>query len=159
MLSAGAATTAGAAVSIVHSGDPRARRTAISGVLMPDDRRYRAVAKELLARERPARLSGLTIIGDTGTVRLLPHHPGRPSLLSTHLNPGVLDVLARAAGAATDAPIVVSELRLEVLTRTGRQRWRMRGTQLGRLWRASVNPNGTDLRRIRTGAPAASEPQ
>lgn len=147
----GAATLATTALSIARGSHHATGRAAVDGVLMPDPTHYREIATQLLTRKHPERLRGLTITGDAGRVRVLRYRPGSPSFLSSYLNPKIIEVLARSAGATTNAPLAITQLRLEVLSRTGRQRWRLSGMQLGRQWRATVNPNGTDLRLIHTG--------
>lgn len=148
LLIAGAGTVAYAASRIVTDDGASGGRKPVFGVLMPDDAHFRDVANQLLARKRPEKLRGMTIVGAGGKVTVIRYHPGAPSFLSSYLNPNALQVIARAIGLHSDKAITVDELRLEVLRRTGRQRWRLRGTQDGRTWRAVVNPNGTDLRLI-----------
>lgn len=156
MLVAGAAVVAAAAVTI--AGDQHGAaggRRAVGGVLMPDDAHFRDIAGQLLARKTPERLAGMTIVGADGTVTVQRYRAGSPSFLSSYLNPNALSVIARAIAARGDAPITVDELRLEVLRATGRQRWRLHGSQGGALWRATINPNGTDFRII-SAAPAGA---
>lgn len=154
LLLAGAATVATAAVSIVSgSGGPSGSRSAQFGVVMPDATRYKQVVGGLLARERPRELLGLTVKGRAGEVALIhaKRRGGPTSFPSSYLNPGALALIARSVGARSDAIITVEELRLEKLSTTGRLRWRLRGQREGRAWRATVAPNGTQLRLIPTG--------
>lgn len=150
LLLAAAGTVAAAAITIVGDvGDNgRSSRKAINGVLMPDDAHYRDITNQLLARKRPEKLRGLTIVGDEGKVKVIRYKAGAPSLLSSYLNPNALSVIARAISVRSNATIIVDELRLEVLRRTGRQRWRLHGTQDGKTFRATIKPNGTNLRLI-----------
>lgn len=152
LLVAGAVVVALAAAAIIGDSGRSGSRQASGGVTMPDDAHFRDIAGQLLGRRTPERISGMTIAGAAGTVTVIRYAPGRTSFLSSYLNPNALGVIARAIGARADAPITVDQLRLEVLRATGRQRWRLRGTQRGKLWRATVNPNGTDLRVISTKA-------
>ncbi|UTI64205.1 hypothetical protein NBH00_23060 [Paraconexibacter antarcticus] len=157
MLVAGAAVVTAAAVTIAgDQGATAGGRKAVGGVLMPDDAHFRDIAGQLLARPTPERLAGMTIVGASGTVAVQRHRPGSPSFLSSYLNPNALSVIARAIAARGDPPVTVDELRLEVLRATGRQRWRLHGSQGGALWRATINPNGTDLRIVTAPPPAAS---
>jgi hypothetical protein len=148
LLVAGAGVTGGTASSLLSGTDSSSARAAVGGVLMPDEHRYRDVATELLERRRPVRLQSIAIGGDDGRVTVRRAAPGRPGVLSSYLNPGVMSVLARAAGASSDVPIIVRELRLAPAPGSGRQRWLLRGTRDGRPWGATVNPNGTDLRQL-----------
>lgn len=148
LLLAGAGTVAYAATRIVSDEDAAGGRKATYGVLMPDDSHFRDIANQLLARKTPEKLGGMTVVGAKGEVTVIRHQKGAPSFLSSYLNPNALQVIARAIGVRSDEQITVEELRLEVLRRTGRQRWRLRGSQGGRPWRAVVNPNGTNLRLI-----------
>ncbi|MCW3039656.1 MAG: hypothetical protein JWM31_1561 [Solirubrobacterales bacterium] len=149
LLLAAAGTVTAAALTIAGAGNGSASdRQAINGVLMPNDSQFRDVARQLLARKKPEKLRGMTIVGAGGKVTVLRYQAGAPSFLSSYLNPNALPVIARAIGVRSDEDITVDELRLEVLRRTGRQRWRLRGTQGGRLWRATINPNGTNLRLV-----------
>jgi hypothetical protein len=148
VLLAGAVVVALAAAAILGDSGRSGSRQAAGGVAMPDDAHFRDIAGQLLGRRTPERISGMTIAGAAGEVTVIRYAPGRTSFLSSYLNPNALGVIARAIGARSDDPITVDELRLEVLRATGRQRWRLRGTQGGELWRATVNPNGTDLRII-----------
>lgn len=154
MLIAGAGTVAVAAVDIVSGKDKAAaNREPEFGVLMPQADRYKAEVNELLKRKRPRQLHGLTVVGDAGKVEVLKARRGKPSFPSSYLNPNALSVLARAIGVRSDTLITVAQLRLEVLERTGRLRWRLQGEQGGRPWRAVIAPNGTNLKLI--GAKAA----
>lgn len=148
LLVAGAVVVALAAAAIIGDSGRSGSRQAAGGVTMPDDAHFRDIAGQLLARKTPERIKGMTIAGAAGQVTVIRYVPGGTSFLSSYLNPNALGVIARAIGARADAPITVDQMRLEVLRATGRQRWRLRGTQRGRLWRATVNPNGTDLRVI-----------
>lgn len=152
LLLAGAATVALAAFTIIdESGkDGRGGRTAVYGVLMPNDTEFRKVTSDLLDRKQPEKLRGITVVGAGGKVTVLRDQAGQPSFLSAYLNPNALQVIARAIGVSSDDTITVDELRLEVLKRTGRQRWRLRGTKSGAPWRATIAPNGTNLRLIPT---------
>ncbi len=152
LLLAGAGTVAAAAVTIVRSTDDAATtRSAQFGVLMPDATQYQAVVKELLARKRPRQLTGLTVVGEDGKVTVL-HAKRRSakSFPSDYLNPVALALIARSVGARSDTTITVDELRLEKLQSTGRLRWRLHGTQSGKVWRATIAPNGTGFRRVPT---------
>jgi hypothetical protein len=148
LLIAGAGTVGYAALTIADDEAATGGRKPVYGVLMPDDGHFRDIADQLLARKRPEKLRGITVVGEDGKVTVIRYQRGAPSFLSSYLNPNALQVIARAIGVRSDEPITVDELRLEVLERTGRQRWRLRGTQDGRPWRAVVNPNGTNLRLI-----------
>jgi hypothetical protein len=153
LLLAGAAAVGVAAVTILSDARaPDASHRGEFGVVMPEVRSYREVAGRLLARKEPQRLGGMTIVGAQGKVTVLKAQPGRPSFPSTYLNPNALSVIARSIGVRSDAQITVQELRLEVLQSTGRLRWRLRGVQGGRPWRAAVAPNGTNLRLLSTKA-------
>jgi hypothetical protein len=154
LLLAGAATVATAGVMIVKESDgPADARTAQFGVVMPDGARYRAVVADLLARKQPRQLLGLTVKGSGGEVTVFhAKRKGATSFPSDYLNPGALSLIARSIGARSDTVIKVDELRLEKLRSTGRLRWRLRGQQQGRAWRATIAPNGTQLRLLPTKA-------
>lgn len=155
LLAVAAIVVGSAATSIARSSGDVGGRASVAGVRMPDDTTFRAVTGRLVARHRPVWLASVRVRGDGGRITVERAVAGRPRFPSSYLNPGVLPVLARATGAASDDPIVVRELRLTVSPSTGRQRWSLSGTQDGRPWRATVNPNGTDLRRTRPAASAA----
>ncbi len=149
LLLAGAGTVGLATVSIVSAAKGTdGLREAEFGVLMPDATAYRTTVLELLERKEARPLRGLTVVGGEGQVTLLGAQDGKASFPSAYLNPNALSVIARSIGVRSDTQIDVEELRLEVLERTGRLRWRLRGTQGGRPWRAVVAPNGTKLRVI-----------
>lgn len=157
LLLGGLAVVAAAAVTIARdSGGAAGGPRAVSGVRMPDDRQFRDVARQLLARRTPERLAGMTVVGAGGKVTVLRYREGSPSFLSSYLNPNALAVITRAIAARGEPPVTIGELRLEVIRATGRQRWRMRGNQSGALWRATINPNGTDLRVIASAATAGA---
>ncbi|WP_354700260.1 hypothetical protein DSM112329_00526 [Paraconexibacter sp. AEG42_29] len=148
LLIAAAATIAVAATMIVEEADKPEGRKPVNGVLMPDDSRFRDIANQLLSRKRPEKVTGIVVTGEAGEVTVVRYKRGQTSFMSNYLNPNALQVIARAIGVRSDDPITVDELRLEVLRRTGRQRWRLRGEQSGQPWRATINPNGTNLRII-----------
>lgn len=152
VLAGGAAAIGVATVSIVSDArdSGTARRTTF-GVLMPDATQYRALVSDLLDRKHPKRLRGLTVVGAKGKVTVLNARADRPSFPSSYLNPGALSLIARAVGAHSNAPVTVEQLRLEQPRRTGRLRWRLRGTKAGRPWRATIAPNGTNLQRLPVG--------
>lgn len=151
LLVAGAGTVGVAAVAIVSNNRGPASSLRLEfGVLMPDATSYHAVVTKLLDAKRPQELSGLTIVGHQGEVTVLKSKKGNRSFPSSHLNPNALSVITRSIGVRSDTQITVEELRLEVVRSTGRLRWRLRGVQGRRPWRAVVAPNGTKLRIIRT---------
>ncbi|MCW2957604.1 MAG: hypothetical protein JWP18_407 [Solirubrobacterales bacterium] len=154
LLLAGAGTVAVAAVTIVNDSDrATGTRTGQFGVVMPDAGRYRATVAELLARDRPRELRGLTVTGTSGEVTVLRAKRRTVTTFpSSYLNPGALALIARSIGLRSDTVITVDELRLEKLRGTGRLRWRLRGEQAGRPWRAVIAPNGTDLRLLPVNA-------
>lgn len=154
LLLTGAGTVAVAAVTIVKGTDGSASaRTGQFGVVMPDAARYREVVGELLARDRPRQLRGLTVTGEAGEVAVLrAQRKSATTFPSSYLNPGALALIARSIGVRSDTVITVDELRLEKLRATGRLRWRLRGEQAGRPWRAVIAPNGTALRLLPTKA-------
>jgi hypothetical protein len=151
LLVAGAGTVGVAAVTIVSDAKaPESSRHAELGVVMPDATGYRQVVNELLDRERPRQLRGMTVVGEQGEVTVLEARKRKPSFPSSYLNPNALSLIARSIGVRSDTQITVQELRLEILRTTGRLRWRLRGVQEGRPWRAVVAPNGTNLRLLAT---------
>jgi hypothetical protein len=151
LLLAGAGTVGVAMVTIVSDAKtPGAGRRAEFGVVMPDATSYRKVVGKLRDRKHPEQLRGLTIVGGQGKVTVLKAQGRVPFFPSTYLNPNALSVIARSIGVRSDTQITVEEVRLEILRSTGRLRWRVRGTQNGRAWRAVVAPNGTNLRLIGT---------
>lgn len=154
LLVAAAGTIAVAATMIAKETDEPTGRKPVNGVLLPDDARFRDIANQLLARKRPEKITGITVAGAGGEVTVIRYKRGQTSFMSNYLNPNALQVIARAIGVRSDDPITVNELRLEVLRRTGRQRWRLNGTQSGRPWRATINPNGTNLRLIPVSTPS-----
>ncbi|MCW3016128.1 MAG: hypothetical protein JWO02_3220 [Solirubrobacterales bacterium] len=153
LLLAGAGTVGVAMVTIVSDAKtPNAARRAEFGVVMPDAATYRKVVGKLLDRKHPELLRGMTIVGGQGEVTVLKAQRRAPFFPSTYLNPNALSVIARSIGVRSDTQITVDELRLEILRSTGRLRWRVRGVQDGRAWRAVVAPNGTNLHLIGTKA-------
>lgn len=152
LLLAGGVAVAVVAATIVRdeTEEQATGRRPVNGVLMPDDAHFREVANTLLARKRPEKVSGMTVEGSDGKVTVIRYRPGRTSFMSNYINPNAIQVIARAVGLRSYEPITIDKLRLEVLRRTGRQRWRLAGTQSGRPWRATINPNGTNFRLIRT---------
>lgn len=149
LLLAAAVLIAGIASSLAGSAGHAAGRTPMAGVLMPDDAAFRQLAARLATDHPGARLASVRIDGAAGHVTVVRARPGQSGVRAAYLNPGVVPVLARAAGASSDAPISVRELRLAVSPSTGRQRWSLTGTRGGQPWQATINPNGTDLRRVR----------
>lgn len=146
-LLAAAAVVSGEAVISILGAHPSSSAVSSSGVFMPDDHRFRETAGALAARRPHERLRSI-VIGASGAVTVRRAAPGAPAFLPRYLNPGVVPVLARAAGASSDVPIVVRELRLGT-DAGGRQRWQLTGTRGGRPWVATINPNGTDLQRVK----------
>lgn len=153
LLLAAAATVATAAVRIVRyqGSGTDSRRPDVFGVVMPDATEYQRTVGELLARKRPLQLKGLTVVGDGGKVTVLrATRKTATTFPSAYLNPGALSLIARAVGVRSDATITVQELRLERLRSTGHLRWRLRGEQAGRPWRAVIAANGTGLKLLPT---------
>jgi hypothetical protein len=152
LLLAAAATVTAAAVTIVRGeGKAAGRHPGVYGVIMPDATAYQRTVGALLARKRPLELKGLTVVGDSGKVTVLrAKRKAATTFPSAYLNAGALSLIARAVGVRSDSVITVQELRLEKLRSTGRLRWRLRGEQAGRSWRAVIAPNGTELKLLPT---------
>lgn len=156
LLIAAAVLLAGIGSSLAGSVRHTSGRVPMAGVLMPDDAAFRQLAARLVTDHPGTRLASVRIEGAAGHVSIARARPGQSGVRAAYLNPGVVPVLARAAGASSDAPISVRELRLAVSPATGRQRWLLTGTRGGQPWQATINPNGTDLRRVGRPAAAAS---
>jgi len=127
LLVSGAIMMALSVTAIIKGSRAVPARRAAGGVTMPRASQYQDVVGQLLARKAPEPLLGLTIAGSAGKVTVLRASAGQPfSFPSSYLNPGALAVIARSIGAVNDQATTVADLRLELVHRTGRLRWRLR---------------------------------